>query len=543
MPHRATTDGNSAQQPGHPHPAGHPPPPSPIRRIVVVTLSMSALALLFLTSGGGGFIVGPDDGHAHAAVAAGKAVRAVPAGNGERVVRPPHDDDDEDAHRDAATQQQRKPATGSTAAATLPAVRTTASGGRRATTLCPQANAWVVAQALIHGAEWSFDRGVVAAAAKRRAAMNATASAAPDQTPQPPATEPPHEASAPVLVIPNAAFRVENLPPTVASAFSARCGAEMLAAGGATATTGAARQAGKRPAAVRDDGAGDVPHPELPRSFHRFDQTDALRCLSGKYVLLYGNSNTRTLYTALEALLRNTAQIGRVMAKQKCDNSKKNHSCAVVVEPPAHLVAGAADGAALQPVRLFYWGYVKDIYHPELQAKMASRVATREHQTSVADYVVANAGINVIQGTPDGQWEKSHEAGLPKLRGFFDQFERPNVQVWWHTTTRVCEHQKHFTKYKYDPKYWSGRSLKAMNAAVSRANDLVLDGLAKEDVSRPSSGAATRHRPVNVLDGARLVDGAERAAAVCPHYDDPLHHRFVDRELVQLLLNAWCPAL
>ena len=29
-------------------------------------------------------------------------------------------------------------------------------------------------------------------------------------------------------------------------------------------------------------------------------------------------------------------------------------------------------------------------------------------------------------------------------------------------------------------------------------------------------------------------------AALCPFYDDPLHHRFMDREMVQVLLNNYC---
>uniref|UniRef100_A0A7S1M3A4 Uncharacterized protein n=1 Tax=Neobodo designis TaxID=312471 RepID=A0A7S1M3A4_NEODS len=304
-------------------------------------------------------------------------------------------------------------------------------------------------------------------------------------------TFPPHELSAPVLDGTSASLGTIQSGATEldAQAIAKECGAHVLS---------------------------------TPVTFKRFTRAEAHQCLAGKYVLFYGNSNTRTLYTALEALLRGTRQVGRVLAKQRCDNSKKNHSCSVTIAAPP----GQSTMTAAKPVRLFYWGYVKDFYSPTLAEKM-------KKQFDTADIVVGNAGVNVIQGTPDGQWENGYsDANAEKLQRFLGSFPKASSNVWWHTTTRLCEHQPHFTRYKYNPKYWSGRSLASMNAAVAKSNDLATQRL-----------GAMKQPPVGVVDGAALVSaerGKQSGVELCPHYDDPLHHRFLDRELVQIFLNAWC---
>jgi hypothetical protein len=357
--------------------------------------------------------------------------------------------------------------------------------------MCP-ALARVRARVLSKSLRWTADADVVAAVRKVEQPPVDGVVAAGEEAP----TFPPHEVAAPVLGSLAGSESVEDL------------------------ATKAELEEIRAECSAAPDPARLLKQPVV---FKRFSRTEAHQCLAGKYVLFYGNSNTRTLYTALEALLRGTRQVGRVLAKQRCDNSKKNHSCAVTVEAPAQDGGGSVSPA---PVRLFYWGYVKDFFSTALADKM-------KKQFGMADIVVGNSGVNVIQGTPDGQWEAGYsDAQSEKLQRFYGSFTKPGSSIWWHTTTRLCEHQKHFTKYKYNPKYWSGRSLPAMNAAVASSNALATKRLA--EMTKPQVG---------VVDGAALVS-PERAAAsgldICPHYDDPLHHRFLDRELVQIFLNAWC---
>ena len=278
-----------------------------------------------------------------------------------------------------------------------------------------------------------------------------------------------------------------------------------------------------------------------PCGFHHYTQHEALTCLQGKYVLFYGNSNTRTLFTALEALLKNSSMMSRLAAKQKCDNSKYNHSCWTRVEGiPRELSAhrhrssrieeGGADRAPAEgptpyaPIHLFYWGYVHEIYHPSMEAKM-------ESQKAIADVVIGNSGLNVMQKLPDGVWEKAQRKALPLLNRFARSFTKEGSVFYWHTTTPLCENQPHFRRYKYHPKFWSGRSLATMNRAVMRHNEIIRHGL--ELSAR-----------VRLLDGAETVKGLvgeQRAVGLlCPHFEDPLHHRFLDREIVQLFLNDHC---
>jgi hypothetical protein len=285
--------------------------------------------------------------------------------------------------------------------------------------------------------------------------------------------------------------------------------------------------------------AADAGHCAIP--VRRFTRAEALQCLAGKTVLFYGNSNTRTLYTALEALLKGAAQISRLMAKQLCDNSKRNHSCSCTVLPDG----GAPEAHA--PIPLFYWGYVKDVYNPLMDDKM-------KFQKHTADIIVGNAGLNVMQLVKDGVWEKSLAAQLPKLSEFIDSFSKPGRQFFWQTTTRICEHQPHFKRFKYQDKFWLGRSLNKMNTAVEKSNEVMRQFVLSRREGK--AGATAARRSARLLDGAVMIDrgngaGAERGeaspaaphnAVLCPFYDDPLHHRFLDVEMVHVLLNSVCPA-
>ena len=287
------------------------------------------------------------------------------------------------------------------------------------------------------------------------------------------------------------------------------------------------------------------------RPFRRFSQIDAVRCLEGKFVLMYGNSNTRTLYTALEALLKDQEQISRLAAKQRCDNSKKNHSCWMTIEPNATLAqlkydAMMASGTvspeeALQakmllsthrPIVMFYWGYIKDIYDPSLESKM-------QHQRH-ADVVITNSQLNVVQATgSDKALVEGHKRAMPKFNQFAASFPKSvehakmtgHPSFFWHTTTPVCPNQKHFKRYRYQAKFWSGRTPSQTNAAIGDSNRYIIANVERTKIA--------------VIDSAAMVDdivhgGPQGEQLLCPHYDDPLHHRFLDSEIVQVFLNKYC---
>ena len=206
----------------------------------------------------------------------------------------------------------------------------------------------------------------------------------------------------------------------------------------------------------------------------------------------------------MEAVLRNAGVMNRLAAKQLCDNSKHNHSCWQTITLLGH-----------GPVHLHYWGYIADIYHPELDKKT--------HDQKDYDIIIINSGANVIQALPEEQWSAHHRSNLPKLHNFAKTFKKGKVV--WHTTTRLCDAQPHFKRYRYQPKYWRHRTLTEMNAEISRSNDILRNGLQKDVVA--------------FLDGAAMV-GPSHGAQICPWYDDPLHHKFLDLKLVNVLLNGLC---
>eukprot|EP00759_Apiculatamorpha_spiralis_P008176 PhF_6_TR15097/c0_g1_i1/m.23757 len=212
--------------------------------------------------------------------------------------------------------------------------------------------------------------------------------------------------------------------------------------------------------------------PECPK-YRNFSQHDALKCLQGKKILLIGNSNTRAMYTAMEAVLKAAPVLGRLAAKQMCDNSKRNHSCGQMVDIPPY-----------KPIEMFYWGYIQDLHHAELDVKTA-------HQKHF-DLVIMNTGANVIQALPEERWSRDHKANLPKLIRFAKSF--PQATFLWHTTTRICEAQPHFRRYKYKPQYWRHRQLHEMNAEIMRSNGFVEKAL-----------LGLGDKTIGVLDGAGMV--------------------------------------
>ena len=296
------------------------------------------------------------------------------------------------------------------------------------------------------------------------------------------------------------------------------------------------------------------------RSWRRFTQKDALQCLEGKQLLFYGNSNTRTIYIALEALLRNKRMTSRVAAKQMCDNSKTNHSCWTTIEVEGY-----------KPIRASYVSYVQDLFHDELDRKIP--VAKRK----TFDLIVGNSGLNAIQNFDNKKVRDDHLTNVPKLRKFVASFSkivgddrderRQDPMFLWHATTPICPNQPHFKRYLYNAKHWRYRTVDQINEAVIMSNQIVFERV----FGVPFSGGGTSRQPlpkdapftvdgldIAVVDdwsmmtrrvaadgeGLAAGDGNEKKAAafdLCPFFEDPLHHRFLDREVVQNMLNMYCP--
>lgn len=258
------------------------------------------------------------------------------------------------------------------------------------------------------------------------------------------------------------------------------------------------------------------------RVYRRFSQIDTLRCLSGKNVLFYGNSNTRTLFIALEALLRGAKMTSRVAAKQMCDNSKWNHSCWANVS-----IDSLDDSDHFKPVVLHYVSYVDDLFHERLPKKLLEISFVKERRS---DIVVGNSGLNMIQLQDDSAVLRAHRANAPKLELFSRTFFGPQSTFVWHKTTPVCANQPHFKRYRYNAKHWRYRSLEQINKIVASSNAVIDATLVAK---RPS---------LLILDDWSMIvnQSEEHRIDVCPYYEDPLHHRFLDRELVQVLLNEIC---
>jgi hypothetical protein len=260
---------------------------------------------------------------------------------------------------------------------------------------------------------------------------------------------------------------------------------------------------------------------EMAYQYHRFSQSDALRCLEGKNLLFYGNSNTRTLYIALEALLRGARMTSRVAAKQMCDNTRHNHSCWANV-------SAVVDGVPFRPVRMHYVSYVDDLFHESLPKKMLQIPFVNRRET---DLVIANSGLNVIQLQDDAVFLRAHRSNAPKLRDFATSFFGDRATFVWHKTTPVCANQPHFKRYRYNAKHWRYRTLDQINKAVVASNTVVEDTLVPK---KPS---------LLILDDWAMISRQEAKSRIdlCPFFEDPLHHRFLDREVIQVLLNEICP--
>jgi hypothetical protein len=298
------------------------------------------------------------------------------------------------------------------------------------------------------------------------------------------------------------------------------------------------------------------------------------RCLSGKRVAFVGNSNTRTLFTRLEARLRDVAQMSRVSAKQRCDNSQSNHSCFTVVDPPADLQSkangaddtSAATAAALLPVTLDYWGYNADGYHPSLDEKF--RGAYCGEGKAKPDWIIINSGVNTIQvrgpAWRDGRAERmsqmrawmlrwatpasstsstfhnftssclpmvsvKEEAAGPKgdfwthaaastfTKDHASRESRNGAIVTWHTLTPLCANQPHFKRYRFKRAAWRGLSVDDVNEAVRVGNLELLSGLSGAG-GGGNSAEKSRQPPQPSLPAAG-------AATATPFYFDMWHPR------------------
>ena len=333
-----------------------------------------------------------------------------------------------------------------------------------------------------------------------------------------------------------------------------------------------------------------IPHTSTEPHWRRFSSQDARKCLDGTRVVFVGNSNTRTLYTALEALLRDTPMMSRLGAKQLCDNRQSNHSCWASIE-----------GGGTTSTQLHYVSYVKDLYDSELEERVANpfgfgkRGVASQQRRSASEILFFNTGLNVIQGQHDPQWIPEHKKNAPKLEEFLTRYLRKSSMTppparmpyfVWHPTTRLCPHQTHFKRYKYKPKVWRGRTLEQTNEAAAVSNSLirpVVDRLRsidssslalteKEDghMTTRSSSAGNADSRVQIIEGDEMLlapevvlvaagqqqpvptlgessppsssgtSGSKYPNHLCPLYDDPLHHRFYDREVIQVFLNRYC---
>ena len=247
--------------------------------------------------------------------------------------------------------------------------------------------------------------------------------------------------------------------------------------------------------------------PVVPKgcSYHQFTREKAFECLSGKQIVLIGNSNMRALYSALEGILKDKVITPRLEAKQSCENNQKNHSCGMTVSFNGY-----------KNVRLWYWGYVKGVFN--------HRVNGFFKYEKNPDVVFINSGLNVIQKVKSKEWMRSVVSETPQLLNFIrDTFSNDQTNCYYMTTTRICEDQPHFKKYTYRPKYWLHRSLSSMNSEVSEHNKLVLKQLSD-------------HQELTILDAAELASDR----ALCPFYDDPLHHKAVDKVIANIFLNNYC---
>jgi hypothetical protein len=199
----------------------------------------------------------------------------------------------------------------------------------------------------------------------------------------------------------------------------------------------------------------------------------------------------------------------------------------------------------------------------------------------VPDVVIGNSGLNSIQLFDDSVWEKEHRANVPNLAELVadlvltrshqqcNSSSAPLAGVAageskgggpvfvWHLTTPVCENQPHFRRYRYNAKHWRYRSITAINRAVETSNGFArhaMEQAAEMIASKRASscgGTMPYRSDILLLDGWSMVVGGSTNSSgrlgaggwvrrLCPFYDDPLHHRFMDREMVQVLLNYIC---
>lgn len=287
-----------------------------------------------------------------------------------------------------------------------------------------------------------------------------------------------------------------------------------------------------------------------------FSQRATWKCLRGKALLFIGSSNTRTLMTNVQARLEGTSQMSRVAAKQLCDDSVNNHSCSVRVSASRFNKRekhgddkGNADD---DDVRLHYIGYKNDLYDASLKSRVDSVFFSSS--SAMPDVVIMNTGINSIQKNPS--WQLGREAKMAALLKWIESLHKrkPCMQFVWHSTSTLCPNMPHFRRYKFKKGAWSGQTVDAVNAAVKQSNAQVV---------ATQSGGFSFSQHVRHIDVESLLDSKRFAAALgssssesfyaqfqarvkpetplhCRFFEDPLHHRFLDRATVDVLMTMIC---
>ena len=258
-----------------------------------------------------------------------------------------------------------------------------------------------------------------------------------------------------------------------------------------------------------------VPAPSEGCYYMQYTKEMAFKCLEGTQVVLYGNSNVRALYSALEGILKARATTPRLEAKQTCENNRKNHSCGMEVSY-SHNYDNATTNPPIQKatyrnVSLYYWGWVNGAFSDKLPNLF-------EFQKNPS-MVIGNTGVNVIQRTK--HWSGELAGQLPGYNRWITKGFGKGTKLVWMSTTRICEAQPHYKRYAYKKSYWLHRPLDKMNAEIRKYNAQHIQAL------DPS---------IALLDAATMCG----SPSLCPFNDDPLHHKAADKHIANVLLNMYC---
>ena len=253
---------------------------------------------------------------------------------------------------------------------------------------------------------------------------------------------------------------------------------------------------------------------------------------------------------------------------------------------PELLAAAHAANAAISPIHLHYVSYTGGLYSAELEERVAAPFfcppskrldGSKSGSSNGADVIVMSVGLNFLQKVWDDVWRREHNDAVAPLAAFIARYLRSGSQspssshdlpvFFWHTTAPLCRAMPQFRRYKYRRSNWQSRSLDDTNAAIDESNRFVLEKVLPRSVALLAEDEGDAAGRLVAVDGhamlsgadlttpaakaraARVVMGAHRTEAtgpvgeiddICRLYDDPLHHRFFDRELVQVILNHYC---